>query len=106
VLKQRVRDHIDPDKDLGHSDTHGKKKKTIDEGKGEESAITKSVESADTKSAGTASVEGGDTKSTATSAESADTKSVVTSVESADTKTVENPDVKRNPDGTVCEDCK
>lgn len=26
VLKQRVRDHIDPSKDLGHSDRHGKKK--------------------------------------------------------------------------------
>ncbi|KAF2273727.1 seleno protein domain-containing protein [Westerdykella ornata] len=26
VLKQRVRDYIDPAKDLGHSDRHGKKK--------------------------------------------------------------------------------
>ena len=26
VLKQRVRDYIDPGKDLGHSDRHGKKK--------------------------------------------------------------------------------
>ncbi|KAF2653938.1 hypothetical protein K491DRAFT_694243 [Lophiostoma macrostomum CBS 122681] len=30
VLKQLVRDHIDPKKDLGHSDRHGKKK-TADE---------------------------------------------------------------------------
>ncbi|KAF2751910.1 seleno protein W family protein [Sporormia fimetaria CBS 119925] len=26
VLKQRLRDHIDPNRDLGHSDRHGKKK--------------------------------------------------------------------------------
>jgi hypothetical protein len=26
VLKQLVRDHIDPSRDLGHSDKHGKKK--------------------------------------------------------------------------------
>jgi hypothetical protein len=26
VLKQLVRDHIDPNRDLGHSDKHGKKK--------------------------------------------------------------------------------
>jgi len=24
VLKQRLRNHIDPDRDLGHSDSHGK----------------------------------------------------------------------------------
>jgi hypothetical protein len=48
VLKQLVRDHIDPKKDLGHSDRHGKKK---------------------------------------------------TNDEPADA-------VKRNPDGTICEDCK
>jgi hypothetical protein len=53
VLKQRVRDYIDPDRDLGHSDKHGKKKEEQSEKKSEEGA-----------------------------------------------------DVKRNPDGTVCEDCK
>lgn len=26
MLKQLVRDHIDPNRDLGHSDKHGKKK--------------------------------------------------------------------------------
>ena len=50
VLKQRVRDHIDPNRDLGHSDKHGKKK-------AEEKEVSEGVE------------------------------------------------VKRNPDGTVCEDC-
>ena len=64
MLKQRVRDHIDPDRDLGHSDKHGKKKITSDEG-----------------------VDGGATKN-------------------AGTETAEGAVVKRNPDGTVCEDCK
>jgi hypothetical protein len=33
VLKQKVRDCIDPSRDLGHSDKHGKKKeeKTVEE---------------------------------------------------------------------------
>ena len=29
VLKQRVRDHIQPDKDLGHSDVGGKKREGV-----------------------------------------------------------------------------
>ncbi|KAJ4340070.1 hypothetical protein N0V87_002690 [Didymella glomerata] len=32
VLKQRVRDHIDPKKDLGHSDVGGKKKEAVKTG--------------------------------------------------------------------------
>jgi hypothetical protein len=32
VLKQLLRDHIDPKRDLGHSDRHGKGKKQEDEG--------------------------------------------------------------------------
>ncbi|KAF3039091.1 hypothetical protein E8E11_000864 [Didymella keratinophila] len=32
VLKQRVRDHIDPKKDLGHSDVNGKKKDAVKTG--------------------------------------------------------------------------
>jgi len=59
VLKQRVRDHIDPNRDLGHSDKHGKKK--AEEGKAEEKIEEKEVS--------------------------------------------EGVEVKRNPDGTVCEDC-
>jgi hypothetical protein len=65
VLKQLVRDHIDPNRDLGHSDKHGKKKedKAEDEkqnleGKQEQGQANEGIE------------------------------------------------VKRNPDGTVCEDCK
>ena len=38
VLKQRVRDHIDPSRDLGHSDKGGKKKKAV-EGSGEASVV-------------------------------------------------------------------
>jgi hypothetical protein len=32
VLKQKVRDHIDPKKDLGHSDVGGKKKAAVTTG--------------------------------------------------------------------------
>ncbi|KAF2796089.1 hypothetical protein K505DRAFT_238510 [Melanomma pulvis-pyrius CBS 109.77] len=73
VLKQLVRDHIDPGKDLGHSDRHGKKK----EGKGSEE----------------------DTKGQATS-------QGVEERQSEALNQGEKADVKRNPDGTVCEDCK
>ena len=62
VLKQRVRDHIDPGRDLGHSDKHGKKKQEEDESSK------------------------GDKQSQAISGDGAD--------------------VKKNLDGTVCEDCK
>ncbi|KAF1942184.1 hypothetical protein EJ02DRAFT_346148 [Clathrospora elynae] len=61
VLKQRVRDHIDPSRDLGHSDKHGKKKKEEKSGeldkKSEQAAAGEEIE------------------------------------------------VKRNPDGTICDDC-
>ncbi|KAF2093782.1 seleno protein domain-containing protein [Rhizodiscina lignyota] len=63
VLKQRVRDHLDPSKDLGHSDRHSKK----EQGKAENQA-------AEASSAAAASLTVSD-------------------------------QVKRNPDGTVCEDC-
>ncbi|KAH7079151.1 Rdx family-domain-containing protein [Paraphoma chrysanthemicola] len=63
VLKQLVRDHIDPKKDLGHSDTHGKKKQE-----------TTDVKSSDVH--GKVVAEGADAN------------------------------VKRNPDGTICEDCR
>ena len=68
MLKQRVRDYIDPDRDLGHSDKHGKKKEV----KSEETSEEKTEKSA----------------------------------ESGATRSEESADVKRNPDGTVCEDCK
>jgi hypothetical protein len=61
VLKQLVRDRIDPTRDLGHSDKHGKKK--------EEKTDT------DRK---------GDTQGQ---------------------KGSDEPAVKRNPDGSICEDC-
>ncbi|CAA9965526.1 Selenoprotein W family protein [Pyrenophora teres f. maculata] len=60
VLKQRVRDHIDPNRDLGHSDKHGKKKEDKVEEKKEEQGQK---------------------------------------------ELNEGVEVKRNPDGSVCEDC-
>jgi hypothetical protein len=61
VLKQRVRDYIDPSRDLGHSDKHGKKKPV--EQSGEQEAKQEHQEAS------------------------------------------EGVEVKRNPDGTICEDC-
>ncbi|KAH7078458.1 Rdx family-domain-containing protein [Paraphoma chrysanthemicola] len=63
VLKQLVRDHIDPKKDLGHSDKHGKKKQETDDVKSSDGQEKVAVETADAN-------------------------------------------VKRNPDGTICEDCR
>ena len=63
VLKQLVRDKIDPTRDLGHSDKHGKKK--------EEKPVAENAEQREAQS--TAS---------------------------------EGTGVKRNPDGTICEDCR
>jgi hypothetical protein len=67
VLKQLVRDHIDPNKDLGHSDRGGKKKDAVKTGEANEE---KEGNGEDGK---------------------------------ADRK---EEKVKRNPDGTVCEDCR
>jgi hypothetical protein len=38
VLKQRVRDHIDPGRDLGHSDVGGKKARSAEVGTGDVAA--------------------------------------------------------------------
>jgi predicted Rdx family selenoprotein len=62
VLKQLLRDRIDPKRDLGHSDKHGKKKE-------EKTGVTSQGETQEQKGSREAA------------------------------------DVKRNPDGTVCEDC-
>jgi hypothetical protein len=67
VLKQLVRDHIDPNKDLGHSDRGGKKKDAVKTGEAnEEKEGNREEVKADRK----------------------------------------EEQVKRNPDGTVCEDCR
>jgi hypothetical protein len=63
VLKQRVRDHIDPSRDLGHSDKHGKQKPV--EQSGEQEAKQEEQKEPD-----------------------------------------DGVEVKRNPDGTICEDCR
>lgn len=38
VLKQRVRDHLEPSRDLGHSDVGGKKNKAVGDGEKEKAA--------------------------------------------------------------------
>ncbi|KAF2132382.1 hypothetical protein P153DRAFT_284579 [Dothidotthia symphoricarpi CBS 119687] len=75
VLKQRVRDHIDPQRDLGHSDKHGKKKavkevEEVNEVKEEKEQLA--IQDKDTEQ------------------------------QVAD----DGVELKRNPDGTVCEDCR
>lgn len=70
MLKQKVRDCIDPSRDLGHSDKGGKKKDAVKEDQIGNTDVKQEVERA----------VGG-----------------VKNVEA---------EVKRNPDGTVCEDCK
>lgn len=47
MLKQRVRDHIDPKRDLGHSDRGGKKKS--EEGGADEKVEEKEPEEAETE---------------------------------------------------------
>ena len=64
-----MRDHIDPSKDLGHSDRHGKKKKEESQGEPKEES-------------------------------KAEAKSEVPSV------TNDESQVKRNLDGSICEDCR
>ncbi|KAF2197959.1 hypothetical protein GQ43DRAFT_474994 [Delitschia confertaspora ATCC 74209] len=75
VLKQLVRDHIDPSKDLGHSDRHGKKKKPEEQPEKSEEELEGHKEAANASASQEKSEGGG-------------------------------VDVKRNPDGTVCEDCR
>jgi hypothetical protein len=65
VLKQLVRDHIDPNRDLGHSDKHGKKKEEKTETGSQNQAQAQQIQES----------------------------------------TGETKEVKRNPDGTICEDC-
>ncbi|KAJ4985289.1 selenoprotein domain-containing protein [Stagonosporopsis vannaccii] len=83
VLKQRVRDQIDPKKDLGHSDVGGKKKDAVkdEEKQGQDIAEVK----VDGKAERIA-------------------EEMVRDMEIEDVPEVK--DVKRNPDGSVCEDCR
>ncbi|KAI8937810.1 hypothetical protein NX059_005507 [Plenodomus lindquistii] len=67
VLKQKVRDCIDPKRDLGHSDKGGKKKGAVDEAGVKVGKIDEGKPVAVEK---------------------------------------EEKEVKRNPDGSVCEDCQ
>jgi hypothetical protein len=94
-LKQLVRDRIDPSKDLGHSDKGGKKKaavKTGDEEKLEqksEEGVQKETEDRIPKQAG-----------------QSEKRDVIWDTASTETGDSGGIDVKRNADGTVCEDCR
>jgi hypothetical protein len=68
VLKQLLRDCIDPNRDLGHSDKHGKKKEV----------------------------------KTETETENQDDQAQAQQTQES---TGQPKEVKRNPDGTICEDC-
>ncbi|KAF2271183.1 seleno protein domain-containing protein [Lojkania enalia] len=68
VLKQLVRDHIDPSKNLGHSDKNGKKKGERDEAE-----------------------------------ETRDLKAKITKPDRSESN---KEHIKKNPDGTICEDCR
>lgn len=82
VLKQRVRDHIDPKKDLGHSDVGGKKKDAV-------------KISEDAKEMDEVKVDGKAEKAA---------EDMVRDMELEDVP--DKTSVKRNPDGSVCEDCR
>jgi hypothetical protein len=86
-----VRDRIDPSKDLGHSDKGGKNKNAVKTGgeKGEE-GVRKETGDGVPKQAG--------------QSERRDVKwDDNASTETGDSGGI---DVKRNADGTVCEDCR
>lgn len=96
VLKQRVRDQIDPKRDLGHSDVGGKKKGAVpqqsDEGVGIEGKV------------GEVKVDGVRVGGRVEKA----AESMVKDMESEGVpeEKGEEGDVKRNADGSVCEDCR
>ena len=83
MLKQRVRDRIDPKKDLGHSDVGGKKKDAVKSEEKEGQGIV------DVKVHG--KVE-------------RNAEEMVRDMEVEDVSDVK--DVKKNPDGSICEDCR
>lgn len=84
VLKQKVRDRIDPKKDLGHSDVGGKKKDAVKTADGQDAK----AEIADVKVDGKAEK---------------NAEEVVKDLQVEDAPDAK--DVKRNPDGSICEDC-
>ncbi|KAJ4340235.1 hypothetical protein N0V95_007555 [Ascochyta clinopodiicola] len=85
VLKQRVRDRIDPKKDLGHSDVGGKKK----------DAVVAGNEKAEKEEKLAVRVDG------LVERNAEDMVKDMTLEDAPD-----GPGVKKNPDGTVCEDCR
>lgn len=84
VLKQRVRDHIDPKKDLGHSDVGGKKRDGVKDEKndGKQDLAEVKVDGKIERNA----------------------EDMVKDMELEDVP--DRTNVKRNPDGSVCEDCR
>lgn len=92
VLKQRVRDIIDPKKDLGHSDVGGKKKDAV---KTEESSGKKVAEvKVDAPKIDNVKVDGNVERN------------AEEMVKDLEVDEAGGEEVKRNPDGTVCEDCR
>ncbi|KAJ4311504.1 hypothetical protein N0V94_007915 [Neodidymelliopsis sp. IMI 364377] len=89
VLKQKVRDRIDPKKDLGHSDVGGKKKEAVkQDGQGEEKeGVSEEVTREEKENEGKKE-------------EKPEEGSV------ADSSVDGGAELKRNPDGTICEDCR
>jgi hypothetical protein len=75
-LKQLVRDHIDPNRNLGHSDRGGKKKEPVD------------------------------STNVITAAPNPTTVAEKKEKNGESKKEGEEDNVKRNPDGTICEDCR
>lgn len=95
VLKQRVRDHIDPGKNLGHSDVHGKKKAITSEDKQEDKSEDKFEAKQEAKS---------EDKPEDKPEDKLEAKAESQTQELSNTNADDG--IKRNPDGTVCEDCR
>lgn len=135
VLKQKVRDRIDPKKDLGHSDVGGKKKDAVetDEGNSLKAELKPEVkvdgqleknaeemvkdlqvedapDEANVKRTEAARVESGNDDKAKIAGVKVDGKVEKNAEDMVKDMELEDaPDgseVKRNPDGTVCEDCR
>lgn len=135
VLKQKVRDRIDPKKDLGHSDVGGKKKDAVkfDEGKSLKAELKPDVkvdgpveriaedmvkdlqiedasDEVDAKKKESVRSENGKADKDEIAAVKVDgrlERNAEDVVKDMELEDVQDTsDVKRNPDGTVCEDCR
>lgn len=109
VLKQRLRDHIDPARDLGHSDVGGKKSKKTEnkEEKGEGDGVSKEsdgkvedkVEKKEEEDVQNIKVDGKLERN-------AEDMVADMQAEMEDGPETDGGGVKLNADGSVCEDCR